>query len=170
MSDILTLNNLTLDDNLIINTNENNTNETNKNIPIKKYPYDLNEEEQILLEKVRKENPNVPFYFILEFFVSIKKWTPEQHKLYQEGNMKELIKTFNKEEGKKILHQIEDFEDMMKDLKESEVFHFDSEKDSDEYFNKIIEERDRRLLQKTLENNFTPEEIEKKYDNIIGII
>jgi len=123
-------------------TIELNTDETIDTKPKKKYPYNLNEEEQILLEKTRKENPNVPFHFILEFYMSIKEWTPEQHKLYQNGDMKELLKTFK--DGTSTLKQIEEFEEMSKNLKPAEITNFENARESDEYFKKIIEERDKK--------------------------
>ena len=130
-------------------TIELNTNEKFDTKPQKKYPYNLNEEEQILLEKTRKENPNVPFHFLLEFYMSIKGWTPEQHKLYQNGDMKELLKTFK--EGDNALKQIEEFEEMSKNLKPAQITNFENTKESDEYFDKLIEERDKKNGVKSIE-------------------
>ena len=116
------------------------------NKPVKKYPYDLNEEDLITLEKIRKENPNIPFDFILEFFVTIKKWTPEQHELYQKGDHEGLLKTFNTE-GQNILNQIESFDKMSENLRKCEVLKFESEEESDAYFQKIIMEREKKKLE-----------------------
>ena len=116
------------------------------NKPAKKYPYDLNEEEQIILEKIRKDNQEIPFDFVLEFFMTIKRWTPEQHKLYQSGDHDALLKTFNTE-GQNILNQVEDFKTMSENLRKCEVLNFDSEEESDNYFQKIINEREQKKLQ-----------------------
>lgn len=155
-------------------TIELNTDEILDVKPKKKYPYNLNEEEQILLEKIRKENPTVPFHFILEFYVSAKNWTPEQHKLYQEGNQKELLKTF-KDDGENVLKQIEDFEEMAKNLKPAEIKNFENARESDEYFKMLIEERDKKAGIKTnfeiensnilQETSVTHKEKNNYYDN-----
>lgn len=116
------------------------------NKPVKKYPYDLNEEDQITLEKIRKENPNIPFDFVLEFFVTIKKWTPKQHELYQKGDHEGLLKTFNTE-GQNILNQVESFDEMSENLRKCEVLNFESEEESDAYFQKIIMEREKKKLE-----------------------